>query len=211
MTIFEQTFHLYQRFYAQRSVLTDAPPLTLDVDDLDLVEFPQDQAFNEISGVASYLIGRSDIRKMPFKEALNVVQKAYSNQPFWYDLLMDYLGLLLDKNEKDLADQGIAIQERAEAVLDKINEVEARRKALIELYALKIEAEHFSVDARKLIRNYLKMMKKDAKKAWEVLISNPAYFSPIITKNGAGVQILSPAQAIEENKRLAQFMKRLKG
>ncbi len=211
MTISEKIFQLYQRFYAQRSVLTDAPALTVDVDRIGVADFPESRAFDEMSGVASYLIGRPDIRNIPFKESLRIVQKAYVNQPFWYDLLMDYLELLLNKNEADLEEQGRAIQERAEAVLDKLNEAEARRTALIELYASKIEAEHFPVDAKKLIRNYLKMLKRDAKQAWDVLISNPAYFSPIITKNPGGAQTLSPSQAIEENKRLARFMKGLKG
>ena len=78
-------------------------------------------------------------------------------------------------------------------------------------FAAKIAEEKFHVDGQSLIRNYLKMMRQDAKKAWEVLTTNPAYFSPIVAHDDSDKVVLSPAQATEENARLAHFLKEVRG
>ena len=54
------------------------------------------------------------------------------------------------------------------------------------------------------------MLKKNPDKAWEVLTTNPAYFSPIQTQNEQGKVVLTPKQAIEENNKLSNFLKTLK-
>ena len=54
------------------------------------------------------------------------------------------------------------------------------------------------------------MKKQDAKQAWEVLTTNPAFFSPIIVKDAMGGVVVSKEDAINENKKLAKFLKGLK-
>ena len=66
------------------------------------------------------------------------------------------------------------------------------------------------MNAEKLIANYLKMRRQDAKQAWSVLTTNPAFFSPINVKDEMGVVRLSKEAAIDENKKLAKFLKGLK-
>ena len=54
------------------------------------------------------------------------------------------------------------------------------------------------------------MRRQDAKQAWAVLTTNPAFFSPINVKDEMGVVRLSKEAAIDENKKLAKFLKGLK-
>ena len=50
----------------------------------------------------------------------------------------------------------------------------------------------------------------DAKKAWDVLIENPAFFSPIIVEDENGKRILSIADAKDINKKIGAFAKKIK-
>ena len=54
------------------------------------------------------------------------------------------------------------------------------------------------------------MYRQDAKKAYDTLITNPAYFSPIIATDADGSPLLTPAEATAENQRIAKFLKTLK-
>ena len=103
------------------------------------------------------------------------------------------------------------LKDKIRMVQYEMNCQEEKLEDIINHFAAKITAAKFHVDGAALIRNYLKMTQKDAKKAWEVLITNPAYFSPIKTTDAQGKTILNPTQATEENQKLAKFLKGLKG
>lgn len=210
MPVSDKIFQMYQRFFSQKNILTEAPQLTIDVNSVGVNDFPQEQALAEMNKIASYLMGRNDIQKIPFSERVKIVKDAYQEQPFWQKLLFDYLNLTLDVEEARLKKEGEDLQDELEYALYKLQEKQSEQEELVDLYAQKIKNAGFHVDAHNLIRNYFKMLKKDSKVAWDVLTTNPAYFSPIITQDGEK-QILSPAKAIDENKRLAAFLKGLKG
>lgn len=210
MSVSDKIFQMYQRFFAQKNILTEAPQLTIDINAVGVAEFPQEQALAEMNRVASYLMGRSDIQKIPFNDQVKIVKDAYQEQPFWQNLLFDYLNLTLDVEEARLKKEGEDLQDELEYALYKLQEKQSEQEELIDLYAKKIKDAGFQVDAHNLIKNYFKMLKRDKDEAWKVLTTNPAYFSPIITQDGEK-QILTPAKAIDENKRLAAFLKGLKG
>lgn len=211
MSISDKISKMYQRFYAQKGILTGAPALTIDANAIGGAEFPTDKAVAEMAAVASYLMGVTDMRKIPFERAVQIVQDAYAAQKFWQDLLFDYLGLTLDLEEADLKKEGAQIQEQISNGIEELENHERKVEAIVQHFSDKIAAEKFHVDGKKLIQNYLKMMRRDSKEAWNVLITNPAYFSPIVTKDEAGGQVLTPDQAIDENARLAKFLKNVKG
>ena len=211
MAVSDKVSQMYQRFYAQKGILTGAPALTIDVNAIGGAEFPTEQAITEMSAVASYLMGVADMRKIPFERAVQIVQDAYAAQKFWQDLLFDYLGLTLDLEEADLKKEGAQIQEQISNGIEELENHERKVEAIVQHFSDKIAAEKFHVDGKKLIQNYLKMMRRDSKEAWNVLITNPAYFSPIVTRDEAGQRVLSPEQAIAENDRLGKFLKNVKG
>ena len=94
-------------------------------------------------------------------------------------------------------------------VLQQIQQQEADEKATILAYATPVKEQGFAIDAQRMMQNYFNMCRKDQKKAWEILITNPAWFSPIITTNKDGDVVLTPQQAIEENQKIGKFLKKL--
>ena len=210
MSVSDKIFQMYQRFFAQKNIMTEAPALTIDVNSIGVAEFPTQKALSEMNAVASYLMGQRNIQNLPFPAQVKIVKEAYQDQPFWQKLLFDYLNLTLDVEEARLKEEGENLYDQLEDALYQLQKKQTQQEDIIDLYAKKIKDAGFHVDAHALIRNYLKMMKKDKNEAWNVLITNPAYFSPIITTEG-DKQILTPQKAIDENKKLALFLKGVKG
>ena len=97
-------FKLYQKFYEQRSVLTGAPALTMDISKTP-DKFDAALADKEIAPVISYLLGTQDVLKLQWNEALQLIKKYYTNQPEWQRLLLDYFAYLLEKEKEDIAHQ----------------------------------------------------------------------------------------------------------
>ena len=211
MSISDKVIHIYQRFYAQKGVLNGAPTLTINADSLGVAEFPTDKAMTELDGVAAYLMGLPGLKNIPFDRQVKIVKESYQGQAFWQELLFDYLSLKLDLEEERLQEKSEEIADKVRMTQYQINEHEAHEEEIINHYAAKIAKEKFHVDAVSLIRNYMKMIRKDPKRAWEVLTTNPAYFSPIKVTDERGKTVLSPSQATAENARLAKFLKTLKG
>ena len=211
MNNLDKVIHIYQRFYAQRGVLNGAPTLSINADAVGTAEFPTEKAVAEMDAVAAYLMGLAGLKNIPFERQVKIVKESYQGQPFWQELLYDYLELKLDLEDERLEKQAEEVSDKILMTQYLIAEHEDHEEEIINHYAAKVAKEKFHVDAVALIRNYMKMIRKDPKKAWEVLITNPAYFSPIKTEDEKGKKVLSPAQAISENARLAHFLKGLKG
>ena len=211
MSVSDEILQVYQRFYAQRSVLGEAPPLTIDPDAIGVAAFPTDKAMSELKAVALYLMGKSPNANIPFSEQLNIVENAYREQPFWQELLFDYLNLSLNVEELRLKQENADLRWQVEEALSDARIEEDYLNKIITHFADKIAQAGFRVDGENLIRNYFKMARTDEEHAWEVLTVNPAYFSPIITRDETGKVHLSPQQAIAENARLAHFLKGVKG
>ena len=207
----DKIIHIYQRFYAQKAVLSGAPVLSINPDNIGVAEFPTAKAITELDAIAAYLMGLPSFKNIPFNRQVQIVKESYQGQPFWQELLFDYLSLKLDLEEEELKTKTEEIADKVRMAQYEINLHEAHEEEIIEHYAAKITKEKFHVDAMALIRNYMKMLRKDPKKAWEVLTTNPAYFSPIKVTDDKGKTILSPSQAKTENDKLANFLKTLKG
>lgn len=110
-------------------------------------------------------------------------------------------------------DKLIEFTEERNALMELIN----REKYVVEEAGLRIEKEGFPVDGRKLIKNYLSSYRINAKKAYETLTTNPAFFSPIIfKKKRKGLFGLfskssgNPEDGIKINRDLAAFLKKMK-
>ena len=211
MSVSDKIIQVYQRFYAQRNMLGERPPLTIDANQIGAAEFPADQAMRELAVAAAYLMGRPTLQNVPFKEQVQIVRDAYGDQPFWQQLLFDYLDLTLTVEEARLKRESEELHDKTEELLFDLKARENHIEDIIAHFAEKIQAADFHVDAKNLLRNYFKMARRDAKEAWETLIKNPAYFSPIVSRDEEGKEVISPARATAENVRLAGFLKGLKG
>lgn len=209
MNVREQLFDVYKKCYEQRTVLSKAPALTIHITDFTAETFDYALAREEVGRVMGYLLSTRNIDKLPVSNALESIKKAYENQPFWKNLLLDYLSFRTEEEKEALMKRAKEVHSHAQNVLNEILEQEALQKALIEKFSKPIKEHGFAVNAERLIKNYLSMKQKDADKAWETLITNPAFFSPIITVDKDNKTLLSPQQGKEENKRLAAFLKKL--
>lgn len=205
----EAVIDLYKKFYAQRSVLGEAPALSIDT-----AQFPTEnqaqQMETELVAVVSYLLGVSSIKNYTTEQLIQMVEKGYGEQPFWKNLLLDYCQYQLDREKDELMSESFALQMEVLQALDALEEADEEKKRMIQAFADKIKAAKFPVDAVKLVRNFLKMSAVNAEKARETLITNPAYFAPIQTQNDMGKVVLSPKEATDTNKRLGKFLKSLK-
>lgn len=203
-------YGLYTRLYEHRDVLTAAPQLTIEINMYDSQSFPKKLVDKEAAAIVSYLCGVRDVTSCEVRDIVKIVQKNYTDQPFWKDIILDYLEYKLKDQEEELYKRNLEILKETSRVLNEIRQEEHRRKELVRQFGDKINTQHFHIDAYKLMASYFVMYRKDAKKAYETLISNPAYFSPIITTDSAGNTVLNPKEAIEENAKIARFLKGLK-
>ncbi|MBR6412902.1 MAG: hypothetical protein IKS41_07085 [Alphaproteobacteria bacterium] len=210
MSVSDNIFQMYQRFYAQKAVLSAAPVLSINPNEMGVAEFPTEKALTEMEAVAAYLMGLSSLKNISFDKQIKIVKESYEGQDFWQNLLYDFLELRLDVEESHIKEEDEEISDKLKEILYDLKMQERNIEDLVQYYTEKIEKEKFHVDAKALIRNYFKMFKKDQKTAWQVLTTNPAFFSPIKARDASGKEILSPAKAIAENQKLAQFLKGLK-
>ena len=210
MSVSDKIFQMYQRFYAQKAVLSAAPVLSIDPNRIGAAEFPTEKALTEMDAIAAYLMGLSTLKNISFDKQIKIVKESYQGQDFWQNLLFDFLELKLDIEEAQIKEEGEEISDKLKEILFDLKMQERNIEDLVQYYADKIEKEKFHVDAKALIRNYFKMFKKDQKMAWQVLTTNPAFFAPIKARTVDGKEILSPAKAIAENQKLAKFLKNLK-
>lgn len=209
MSAKDKLFSVYQTLYAQRTVLTEAPALTVDISGLSANTMDYPKVRKEAASIISYLMGVKDIDKVEVKNALMIVETNYANQQFWKNLILEYLSFTNEEEAEQLATQAQQARAKALEVLQQIQQQEADEKATILAYATPVIEQGFAIDAQRMMQNYFNMCRKDQKKAWEILITNPAWFSPIITTNKEGEVVLTPQQAIEENQKIGKFLKKL--
>ena len=160
--------------------------------------------------VASKLTGGMDFLNDDIVKIAERVASGYKDQEYWRELLFDYIDYLLLKEKEEIIQEERALLQESKEALKNILTVEAKEKKVIQSFASKIKEAGFKVNAEQLVANYLKMMQQDAQEAWKVLTTNPAMFSPILVKDAKGKVCLSAAQAVEENRRLARFLKGLR-
>ena len=169
-----------------------------------------EKAFFDLKKTVSPLLGGIDVEETDFKELVEKVETGYRDQPFWRELIFDFLEFYLEKEKADILQKEQLLLEETRNAYKEILITEAKEKKAVSAFAEKIEKAGFRVDAGKLIFNYLKMMRQDANEAWRVLTTNPAMFSPILVKDENGRTVLSCDAARAENDRLARFLKGLK-
>jgi DNA-binding NtrC family response regulator len=95
-------FQIYQKFYQQKAVLQTAPALTIDMNQTSIENFDTDLADTEIRALISFLLGVQNVSQIPWENALELVEKYYSNQPQWKRLILHYFTYLLEKENHSM-------------------------------------------------------------------------------------------------------------
>ncbi len=149
-------------------------------------------------------ISQSELNRLEDQKSLSIPQQ----------IIIAYLTILVDLKMIQEKLELLDIEEETNQIIDEIKSMEKDEAVLKKNFITAIERKKFPVDAKKLITNYFTLAKKDPTKAYQTLITNPLFFSPIIKerlpKKFFGLVKPSSKDAIDVNKKLASFLKNLK-
>ena len=207
----QRLINIYKQLYQYRDMLKGSPALTFDVATMtsDSIANSFDAIKTQIVPVIAYLLGLRGT-DLPVATMIDQLNRHYKKDDFWRNLWLNYIELCQEEDEEKLAEQQQQIQSQGLSLYEKLRNFQRRRKEIIDSFASKMAPENFPVNAERLFRNYLNMADLDAQKAWDVLIENPAFFSPIIVEDENGKRILSIADAKDINKKIGAFVKKIK-
>ena len=207
----QRLLDIYKKLYQYKDMLKGGPNLTFDLNSMDsnLIETSLEQINAQLSQTISYLLGLKG-KELTVHEMLDSLLVHYKNDDFWRRLLMDYIEIKQEEDEAAVEEQRTEIQKKATSLHERIREFQKQRKEIIRHFSEKIAPEKFPINAEKMFKNYLHMADLDADKAWEALVTNPAFFSPIIVEDENGNRILSVEGAKEMNKKIGNFIKKMK-
>ncbi|MDR2902852.1 MAG: hypothetical protein LBU87_07120 [Lactobacillales bacterium] len=200
--------NLYKKLYGQRHLLSGAPELTLDPDGVG--NFDYAAAAREIDRLVSYLLGVKNALDLSFDKTMEIIVNGYNDQPFWKNALLDWVDLGHAQKMEDLKHQGKSIKEKMQDVIMQADIQKQLMNELSDRLSQKIKDAGFHIDGKKLFKNYVRMYLDDPKKANDILKSQPAFFAPIQTVEKDGTRVLTKEEALQENKDLAAFLKKIK-
>ena len=207
----QQIFKIYQQLYQYRDMLKNAPQLTFDLSQFspEQLDSQEQNIRTELDSVIAYLLGMrvQNLSVIPMIESLN---KHYKQDDFWRLTILDYIDVCQEEAEDALEEKKRAAVEEGNAVYKKIMEYQRQRKEIIKSFADKLATQKFPINGERLFRNYLNMADIDSKQAWEVLITNPAAFSPIKVEDEKGKRIISVSAAKQLNKKIGSYIKTMK-
>ena len=207
----ERLLEIYKKLYQYRDMLKNGPTLSFDVNAMDegSVAGSFDAINAQLSQAISYLLGLQG-KTLTVEAMLDSLIKHYTEDDFWRRLLLDYIEICQEADEAEVAQKKKEVAEHGKDLYEKIRAYQQQRKELIRRFSGEIEPQKFPINAERLFKNYLRMADLDPKKAWDVLITNPAFFSPIVVEDKDGNRILSVSDAKDINKKIGAFIKKMK-
>ena len=224
-------FYMYSRIYAERVAQQNGrqfPPMLVDLpqDNLQLAEFIHntdggdllDSIFADIGSFAPFVNGLERIvtSQLPLEKVLPAEKERLRNREIKYaeQIILAYLDILIDFGMIHDKLELKAAQNKTKRFIKAIQKAQKDEEEVKKRFIKAIEKKKFPVDAKKLITNYFTLAKKEPEKAYETLITNPMFFSPIeierMPKGLFGLSKPSPKDAAAINKQLASFLKHLK-
>ena len=203
--------NVYKSLFQYRHLLKGAPVLSVDLANMSDSQIAENfvPLESELSAVIHYLMGLRGA-SFPVSVMLEAVNKHYKKDDFWRSLLLDYVEIKQLQAEAEVQAEKHAMQEEGIGLYEKLKEFQKRRKEIVDSFSEKIAPQKFPVDAKRLFKNYLNMADLDSEEAWRVLCTNPAFFSPLIVEDEKGKRLFSIKEAKEVNKKMADFLRKMK-
>ena len=208
---------IYKQLFQYKHLLSGGADLTFNVSELDEAflesRFPEIE--NQLKNAVAFLLGiriaaTDQNSPLPVEKMLSSVEKTYKKDDFWRRLLLDYIEVRQQEDEKQIRQKKQTVQQEGLDLYKKLSNFRKRRKEIISSFAKKLNEEKLPIDATRLFTNYLNMADIDAEEAWKVAITNPAFFAPINTVDKNGKRNLSVSGAKEVNKKAAAAIKKMK-
>jgi hypothetical protein len=148
----------------------------------------------------------SDDQLLDFAEAASDNQLTLS--------VISYVETTIEMDGCDIIYQERLLKAERHRIEKEIYENHQRRARRCRKYIREIESRRFPIDAERLINNYFKTSQRDADGAYQVLITNPATYSPIevekIKPRFFGLIKPKPQDGFRINKLIGNFLKRLR-
>ena len=202
-------------------MLIDLPKDTLEATELleSVDEDIYDALLSDLDELAPFIPGMERVMhsKMSVEDLIDREVSRASQQDVLTSAQQIVLAFLLVLSDMKMVRQKLALHEidkEQQDIVDGIRSMEEEEKAMKHDFIVAIQRKGFPVNATKLINNYFTLAKKDPEKAYQTLITNPLYFSPIqmdrLPKKFFGLISAGPKEARAVNKRLASFLKNLK-
>ncbi len=207
----EQILEIYSSLWQYKDLLNGAPALEINPAEITSETrgvFMQ-RVEAQTKAVIAYLLGMRDAA-LSVASMVGAIEKHYQKDDFWRRLLVKYVQAVHAKDVAEVQSEKLIVYKQLADLQQKVAVYRQQRKEIIRSFAAAVEKEKFPVNAQKLFTNYLNMADKNPKEAWNVLISNPAYFAPIITADSDGNVVLDADAAKSQNEKLAHFLKKLK-
>ena len=201
-------------------MLIDLPKDTLEaaemIDDVD--EDIYDALLSDFREIAPFIPGleRVMLSSDSVEDLIDDEVRRARNQDALTSAQQVVLAFLMILADMKMVQQNLELHEISKEqknIVDDIQELEADEKAMKRDFIVAIQRKGFPVNATKLVNNYFTLAKKDPEKAYQTLITNPLYFSPIqmdkLPKKFFGLLPAGPKEARAVNRRLATFLKHL--
>ncbi|MBR1777753.1 MAG: hypothetical protein IJ752_04120 [Alphaproteobacteria bacterium] len=223
--------YIYARTYAEQVAEEegyDFPPMLIElprdisevedfINDADSENF-FDAILSDLAELSPFIDGMEEIVKTtaPLEKIVqSELQRIQDKDLTTADqIILAFLNLLLDMAKVREKLELLKTEKEMNNIINDIKEIDEEEKDTKKLFIDAINRKHFPVDATKLVNNYFNLAKKDPDKAYETLITNPLFFSPIqmerMPKKFFGLVKPSAKDAIAVNKQLASFFKHLK-
>lgn len=222
--------YMYARIYAERCAAKDGyvfPPMLIEMpeDTLDMKELIEeidenffDAILSDLIELAPFITGMKRVvsTNAPLEQLVQTELDRLENKEMTTadQIILAYLSLLVDMSKVSAKMKMREVDDEISDIVEDIEDIDEEEKDIKERIVAAIERKHFPVDAKKLVNNYFNLARKDSDKAYETLITNPLFFSPIqlerMPKKFFGLVKPSPKDAMEVNKQLAAFLKKLK-
>lgn len=217
-------FYVYARIYAEQSAKRNGykiPKLRLPLP-RDTAQIPQfadkfkkkkpSSFIKDIMDIAPFINGLERIIKTnaPTEKIVQAeLQRIGNRTPSTADqIILAYLDIRLDMEIITSKIKLRAAKEEAKLIIETVKEIKKVDDNIKKRFITAIERKKFPVDAKKLIDNYFTLAKKEPEKAYQTLITNPLFFSPILIEKMPKKTSAEKAAAV--NKQLASFLKGLK-
>lgn len=223
--------YIYARTYAEKVAREHGrkfPPMMIELprDTVQMQEIIRDMDGNELFDailddffeLTPFIDGMERIVKT--KKPLEQIIKSELNRLQDSDIstadqiILAYLNLLIDMVMIHEKMEMMNANREIEEDIKDIKSLEEEENDIKRKIILSMERRHFPVDVKKLVNNYFNLAKRDPDKAYETLITNPLFFSPILKermpKKFFGLIKPSAKDAIAVNKQIASFFKGLK-
>lgn len=128
--------------------------------------------------------------------------------------LISYVEILIELEGCEIAYEDRRIKAKKRMIERQIIEEHEARQKKIKAYIARIEEQKFPINSERLVVNYFKTARKDPDGAREILVNNPATYTPIevskIPSRLFGLIKSKPEDGIRYNKIIGNFLKKLR-